>query len=137
MYSVDQPVGNGGVNRRDDVLLVQFFLRVAQEEDKASGGDRFQPPGERPITIDGAFGRQTANYIKFFQEESNRRAGGIRADQRIDPMNGSLRGSGSGSLFTMAALNFDYFDRQGKGFHSNISIDFRFPNELRKSLFIG
>ncbi|HRH43438.1 MAG TPA: hypothetical protein PKY82_17540 [Pyrinomonadaceae bacterium] len=137
LYTVEKVVGIGGFNSRDDVFLVQFFLRVAMEEDKARGGDRFLPPGERPISIDGSFGRQTASYIKFFQEEGNRRAGlSPVSSQRIDPFTGSFRGLKTGSLLTIAALNFDYMERQGKGFHSNISLDPRFPNDLKKSLFV-
>ncbi len=137
LYTVENIVGSGGSNRRDDVLLVQFFLRVAMEEDKARGGDRFVPPGEQPISIDGIFGRQTIAYLKFFQEEGSRRIGFPRAaDQRVEPLNSSLRGAIGRNLLTMAALNFDYMERMGKGFHSNISLDSRFPIELRKFLFV-
>jgi hypothetical protein len=31
-YTVDQAVGPGCPNRRDDVLLVQYFLRVARDD---------------------------------------------------------------------------------------------------------
>ena len=82
LYSVDQVVGVGGLNRRDDILLVQFFLQVARDDD-ARGNSGFIPPGEAPINIDGIFGRNTAAHIKFFQEESLRRVGDGRVELRI------------------------------------------------------
>jgi len=136
IYSVGQSVGLGGANVRDDVLLVQFFLSVLRQQD-ARGNSGFLPPGDPPLIIDGAFGQKTANAIRFFQEESNRRAGRIKADQRIDPLKGGLLGSLTGSLLSMALLNFEYLNRQGKGFHSNISFDPLFPSGLRKVLFMG
>jgi hypothetical protein len=111
MYSVDQTVGNGCPNVRDDVFLVQFFLRRLMDDDvKQNGG--FIPPGEEPIKVDGAFGRQTAAYIKFFQEETIRRTVGPN-DKRVDPMNGNLRSPTGGFLFTMTSFNFENFNRQG------------------------
>ena len=139
MYSVDQAVGFGGANRRDDVLLVQFFLLIARDSD-ARGNQGFTPPGQQTIKTDGVFGPETAAYIKFFQEDTDRRVsvGGVFvADGRIDPLDGKLRGSQRGGLLTMASLNFEYLNRQGTGFHSNISIDPRFPIGLKKSLFIS
>jgi len=134
-YSVDSAVGTGCPNVRDDVLLVQFFLlRMMDDDVKGNGG--FIPPSEQPITIDGTFGRQTATYIKFFQQETIRRTVGP-SDNRVDPMKGNLRSPTGGFLYTMTSFNFEYFNRQGSGFHANISIDPLFPAELKKHLFVG
>jgi hypothetical protein len=138
IYTVESVVGIGGANKREDVLLVQFFLRVAMDETKGLGReDRFLPPGENPISIDGRFGKQTAAYIKFFQEESSDRIGlPSRGDSRVEPFAGIFRGVNTGKLMTIVALNFDHLERRGTGFHSNLSIDSRFPTELKKFLFV-
>jgi len=138
MYSVDQPVGVGLPNRKDDVLLVQFFLARAREQD-ARGNPGFVPPGQREITIDGTFGPITAAHIKFLQTETNQRtaSGRVLADGRVDPLGGKLLGQRTSSLLTMAVLNFEYLNRQGTGFHANISIDPLFPVDLKPSLFMS
>jgi hypothetical protein len=137
MYSVDQPVGVASPNRREDVLLVQFFLARNRDQD-AAGRPGFIPPGRPPIVVDGVFGPTTAAHLTFFQTESNNRtAPRIRVDGRVDPLEGKLLGSHTASLLTMAVLNFEYLNRQGKGFHSNISIDPLFPAGLKSSLFMA
>jgi hypothetical protein len=136
-YTVDQAVGQGCPNRRDDVLLVQFFLKVAMED--ATGSPGYRPPGEKPITVDGTCGRQTVAYIKFFQEEGNRRNPGIptTTDQRVDPvLSGTTKGALAGTFYTILALNVIYKERRGD-LHLNISDDPLFPAELTKSLFIS
>ena len=53
VYTVDQAVGNGCLNKRDDTLLVQFFLKVVSEGPAKSD---FTPPGRGPIATDGIWG---------------------------------------------------------------------------------
>jgi hypothetical protein len=77
-------------------------LRGIQMPEEIKG---FTPPGQQTIKTDGVFGPQTAAYIKFFQEDTNRRisvGGAFLADRRIDPLDGKLRGSQKGGLLTMA-----------------------------------
>lgn len=138
IYTVESAVGIGAANKREDVLLVQFFLRIAMEERKIFGReDRFLPPGEKPISIDGRFGRQTAAYIKFFQDETSKLSGFPgRGDSRVDPFAGVFRGVNTGKLLTIVALNFDHLERRGTGFHSSLVFDPRFPIELKKFLYV-
>ena len=87
MYSVDQAVGSGGANRRDDVLLVQFFLLIARDSD-ARGNQGFTPPGQQTIKTDGVFGPETAAYIKFSRKTQ---IGAFLSAVGSLPMGGSTR----------------------------------------------
>jgi hypothetical protein len=57
LFTIDHTVGHHGVNHRSDVLLVQFFLRALIPT----------PPGAPAIPVDGHCGRQTINWIRYFQ----------------------------------------------------------------------
>lgn len=136
VYSVDQSVGQGGSNRKDDVMLVQFFLRVAMEVRLGKG---FNPPGERPITIDGSFGKQTNTYIKFFEEENNRQQpGSMSKDGKIEPMSPSSGGRGgvTGVVFKIARLNFEHLLRRTPAIHNDIKLSQLFPSELLPSIYV-
>jgi hypothetical protein len=138
IYSVEQAVGIGSPNQREDVLLVQFFLRTLQ--DPGGGGAPFVPPGESaPLAIDGVFGKHTAAHIKFFQEEDSRRNPGstLVKDQRIDPVKrGKVTGAITGKLLTITSLNIQYAQRKGKSLHNNINQDPLFPPELTSAFFL-
>ena len=136
LYTVDQAVGLGGGNRRDDVLLVQLFLRVLMEP----GGSEapYVPPGRRPLAIDGVCGDDTLAYIRFYQEEAQRRFPQAPVpDGRVDPMrSGSVIASISHKVYMLVALNVGYREKRGD-LYLNIGSDPLFPAELRKSLYIG
>jgi hypothetical protein len=133
VYVVDRSVGPGGTNVRGDVLLVQYFLRVAMENGKASKG--FVPPGEKPITIDGQCGGQTNRYIKFFQEEARRRGAAVKQDGVVDPVvTGTVIGSISQSFYTIVAMNSAYRGRRSDD--HDIASDPLFPLDLTKELYI-
>jgi hypothetical protein len=109
-YAVDGSVGTGCINGRRDVLLVQYFLRVAMEPSYDPG---FVPPGEQPIEIDGICGSQTSKYIRFFQEETIRRGYPIIADGRVDPLHSGDVTTGSPvRLKTLWYLNQSHFGRR-------------------------
>ena len=57
LFTVDHAVGLHGANHRHDVLLVQFFLRALIPT----------PAGAPTIPLDGYCGRQTINWIRYFQ----------------------------------------------------------------------
>ena len=80
MYSVDQAVGFGGANRRDDVLLVQFFLLIARDSD-ARGNQGFTPPGQQTIKTDGVFGPETA--CVYRKLKLGRSGGEVRQGWRV------------------------------------------------------
>jgi hypothetical protein len=65
LYLVDATVGRSSANRRDDVLLVQFFLNAlwGKSPDKKTviGGSGAAP------AIDGVCGRITIDAIETFQ----------------------------------------------------------------------
>jgi hypothetical protein len=134
-YSVDQAVGTGCPNRREDVLLVQHLLRIAWRDAGSSKG--FRPPGEtEPLKADGMFGPKTAKFIKFFQEEAIRRGADCATDQRVDPaVSGTSRGGLSGRFYTILAMSSARNSRQ-LGNQDDISRDPGFPTELTKYFII-
>ncbi len=134
-YTVEKAVGQGCPNVRDDVFLVQFFLRRAMQDCPESKG--YVPPGERPITIDGIYGQQTYRYISFYEDEANRRKPGIvTTDRIIDPINKSGTGKGamSGKYYKILGLNVSYKQRMGL-LVADIKRDPIFPHELTSSLY--
>jgi hypothetical protein len=135
-YTVDQAVGTGCPNRREDVLLVQHLLKIAWNDAGASKG--FRPPGEAaPLSVDGMFGPQTARFIKFFQEEAIRRGANCATDQRVDPaVSGTSSGGLSGKFYTILAMNSARNSRQG-GNQDDITLDPAFPVELTKHFIIN
>ena len=146
VYSVDQAVGEGCPNRRDDVLLVQFLLRTLREDTEENGVKYpgFRPPGQDPIDIDGVFGPQTNKYIRFFDAELNRQRAGqpesakVVTDGRIDPIaSGGFYGSLSHKIYKMFLLNTYYAEIKGKPMHEKIYMDTSFPKELAKWLFMA
>ncbi len=65
-YIVDYPVGPHAWNHRDDVLLVQSFLRVLADREK-----RYRPSGGHDLVISGAYNDLTGAYIKQFADANN------------------------------------------------------------------
>ena len=87
VYVTDEEVGRGRANRRDDVLLVQFFL-AALSSDLLQSGNRFfnytdkrgtdfnyTVANHRPLRVDGTCGSETIAYIKHFQAEASKMRG--------------------------------------------------------------
>ncbi|MGL4291349.1 MAG: hypothetical protein ACRCVA_33675 [Phreatobacter sp.] len=134
-FVVDQRVGTGGANIGDDVFLVQFLLRVASETARGFAG--IQPPGEGPLVISGSLNQQTQKYIKFYQEEINRRTKTttLFADGAVDPVRpGQKSGSLHNTFYTILDLNVSFRSRRGDGFR--IETDPLFPPTLIPRLFI-
>jgi len=82
-YNVDEAVGSRAPNRRQDVLLVQYFLKIIFDNPIA-----FQPrlptlPGP-PLTVDGISGPITLRAIKTFQELCKAKGMLIATDGRVD-----------------------------------------------------
>jgi hypothetical protein len=135
-YVVDAAVGTGCPNVRQDVLLVQFFLRALMVD--AGAEKAYQPPGEQPIQIDGACGPRTIAYIKYFQEENSRRNPGvvIHKDCRVDPItSGTHISSITHTAYTIIKLNSTYRSRF-KALAANPILDPLFPRDLAKALYM-
>lgn len=134
-YTTDQPVGTGCINKRDDVLLVQFFLKVVSE---GSMKARFTPPGEKPLVCDGRWGRQSQMYLdRFIVEVQGLSWDGpvLKRDGRVDPVEGGkLTGATSHSIYTILVLNAVYGRTRGPGARNDITTDALFPAALTPSL---
>ncbi len=107
-YNVGEAVGPGMANRRIDVLLVQFFLKVTIDNPSSFRRPMPPPPG-RPLVVDGIAGETTFRTIKAFQEHI--KVGGqlaITADGRVDRAIGNGRGTISKNQFTVTFLNTAY-----------------------------
>ena len=134
VYLIDQAVGLGGHNQREDVALVQFFLRAMFEDVK----DYKMPTGP-PLVIDGICGPQTIEYIRAWQKQETAIAEGsfkLLQDGQISPaLNHSWFGSISHLRYSIIALNSIYANTNGKEQHANISTDPRCPVSLLPSIF--
>jgi hypothetical protein len=136
VHTNDQAVGNGCPNRRDDVLLVQFFLKVLSE---GQSQRNLTPDGFGPINIDGLWGPTSQAYLNFFLEVNSAANPGspLTQDGRVDPVvSGRFFGSRSGHVYTIIALNSLYQTVRGPNSLQNITTDPLFPQELRPSLQI-
>ena len=91
-------VGPGQANRRDDVLLVQWLLHQY-----FSKSPKIPPPPGPMIKVDGAFGRQTGEYIKAFQNGGKTQGYNLKPDGVISRASGFF--SSSGSQYTITHLN--------------------------------
>lgn len=133
-YGIDQAVGRGCPNKRDDVALVQFFLRAVLED-----GKEYKVPPGSPLTIDGVCGSQTIEYIKAWQgQESVLGEGNMKPlqDGQVSPaLHRSAFGSISHTRYTIVALNTIYAFVDGVNKHANIALDPRCPVNLLPSIF--
>jgi hypothetical protein len=136
VYTIDQAVGNGCPNRRDDVLLVQFFLKVVSEGPQKS---EFTPAGRGPMNTDGGWGPASQAYLnQFIVVNSAQNPGSpLTQDGRVDPVvGGRVTGSQTGHVYTILALNTSYKNVRGPAALQDVTTDSAFPQELRPSLKI-
>jgi hypothetical protein len=104
-YNVIHAVGKQCPNIRDDVKLVQYLLIAFYDKALSSSSVYTRPKGE--MTVDGICGPVTLNWILKFQLDVNTRyPGTVAADNRVDRVrNKDLKGSISGTIYTLALLN--------------------------------
>lgn len=138
VYVVDQAVGRACPNRRDDVLLVQFFLRVASEGPKKA---RLTTPGGKPLQVDGMWGPSSQAMLDRFiavENVDNPEPHLLLVnDGRVDPTaSGTLLGSKSKSMYTILALNVAFTKARSQQALQDITTDPLFPQELRRSIKI-
>lgn len=139
VYTIDLAVGNGCPNRRDDVLLVQFFLKVVSEGPQKS---EFTPAGRGPMQTDGVWGPVSQAYLNQFiavpaKLNSQNPGAPLTQDGRVDPVvGGRTTGSLTGNVYTILALNTSYKNVRSVFALQDITTDPVFPQELRRSLKI-
>ena len=135
-YTVDFAVGTGCANKRDDALLVQFFLKVVSEGPQK---DAFTPPGRPAIATDGIWGPNSQAYLDQFINANSAQnpSAPLKKDGRVDAVvGGKLKGSLTGLVYTILALNNSYRGVRGNAAMLDITTDALFPAELRPSLKI-
>ncbi|HEY6982149.1 hypothetical protein [Reyranella sp.] len=136
IYLVDGTVGRGGANRRDDVLLVQFFLNALWGK-LNDGKTVFGGPGAAPA-IDGVCGRITTGVIEAFQKWYwVQPARGAFIDGRVDPLPPGLKFGPVHKLpYTIIGLNAGFGLTFSVDRHARLSKEPGFPMELKSKLFV-
>ena len=136
VVSVDDSVGQGGVNRRPDVLLIQFLLKAVSDEMAGRTGSWWKVPGAKSLKIDGQYGDSTREYIALFQQQYTKFK--LTQDGRVDPfVKGGWFGPRTHALMTMAALNMAYTEAEGDDAHFDMTDHPLFPREIRPALQIS
>jgi len=101
--NVSASVGNGGVNSKDDVLVVQAMLKYALEARSYFIGEKFPEPNG---TMDAA----TMELIRKYQQYLRRKVKiPISVDGRIDPAKGAAA-FGKKGKWTIQMLNADVME---------------------------
>ena len=140
-YFVTSPVGIGKANRRDDVLLVQFFLAAISSRADTATQESFKPPGAQPFIIDGIWGPNSQRYLNHFLATFNRgsqKAGtkGIWADGVVDvPPPGVFFGALHHQLYAIVVLNATYREQFGTPAHAQLHTNGLFPKELTDQFY--
>jgi hypothetical protein len=129
-YNVDSAVGRGGLNKREDVLLVQFFLQVAFDETSVFQKDPF--PGDLEVT--GTPDQDTMDAILHFQTVLKKNGSHIFTDGRVDTVVGEhFRGGAANNQYTIIFLNEAYSNAR-PGQLAGIAKAGDCPGELRPLL---
>jgi hypothetical protein len=141
VYYIDGAVGQGRANKRDDVMLVQFFLKALSLRADTESGESYQPPGQRQIQIDGSCGATTVAFIRHFQGVVDRasKAAQLRPwqDGVVDVVpQGAMFGAIHGGVYTMISLNIAYSSLYGKDAHAKLFSDPLLPRELATIFFV-
>jgi hypothetical protein len=129
-YNLSSAVGPGCVNKRTDVMLVQFFLHQIYSHPAKSN----KPAGPK-IQINGAFDGTTANWIRHFQADIKGQAKSIMADGRVDPVQGAqnARSSMSKTFYTISWMNYGHWHRYRRD-HNCLEENPLVPGDLRLEL---
>jgi hypothetical protein len=140
-YGIDLAVGASRANRRDDVMLVQFFLKSLSRTIDSETKESYTPSGQAMLQVDGIYGPRTAAYVKHFEAVLSRASQGaamqLWQDGVIDSKPpGTNVGPIHGRVYAIIRLNTSYAASFGIDRHSAIDKDPDFPRELRPKLFI-
>jgi hypothetical protein len=122
-------VGAGGVNRRDDVFLVQWMLHRIYSDAK------FPLAGGKPLKVDGYAGTQTVQWIAAFQEQVRSGEHPCHVDGRVD----SAREPSAGvtkTVYTIIWLKL-YLRQYSPAAFAEPSVDPTCPRELLNALAVN
>ncbi|POR51786.1 hypothetical protein [Bosea psychrotolerans] len=143
MYLIDLAVGRGCPNRRGDVLLVQFFIRLLQDQPQKLDGEQYNfiPSSGRQLKVDGVCGEETIRHIAHFKQEHDKSGAageqGMLKDLRIDPMlTSNPFGVRTGHVLSILRLNQDVAASIGAERFRKLYAERLFPQELRNEFFI-
>ncbi len=142
IYLIDESVGQSGANRRKDVLLVQFFIRLLQDQPQKLDGEQynFVPPNSKQLAIDGVCGQHTIRHIVHFKKEHDRTNEGgqmMHHDARVDAMKtGDPIGPRTGRVLSILRLNQDVIASIGVERFRKLYAERLFPAELKDEFFI-
>ena len=127
-------MGRNCANRRPDVLLVQFLLKVSDES--PAHAHWWKVKRGRASKIDGIYGEHTQSLIDQIQEQVQPGRGDkVARDGRVDPIaNSSYYGARTGVLMTMVVLNLMYMESTGSSDISSMPHHPLWPKELSNGL---
>jgi hypothetical protein len=91
MTSIGASVGKGGVNRKEDVTIVQELL-----------APHAAALGRPPLDVDGAYGDNPFQAIRLYQERVVGGGAGARPDGKVDPGGRTWQALSSGTTVTPA-----------------------------------
>lgn len=104
IYNVDLSVGTNAVNKRDDVMLVQYCLKHIW-----SNRTRFDPPLTSPpkgdMVVDGLCGPTTRRWIGEWQFMTRKRGHNVTTDGLVDKARGSFESTISKTVYHIVKLN--------------------------------
>ncbi len=132
VYNIDDSVGPGAPNRRDDVLLVQYFLKSINDKRDAAS-PRFAPLPLAPsevFKVDGVAGPITFRAIEHFQQQAAQQGRKVVADGRVDKV------TTTNVPNTLSVLNNFYFILRRADF-ANIAMAADCPNDLKASISLA
>jgi len=130
IYNLDDNVGRFMPNNRQDVLLVQFFLREIMNHPDSKAG---RPPGN-DISVDGLFGNQTETWIYAFQNLVKSKGLRVMVDGKVNTAPSDYKARfGGGIGYTIFHLNGTY-RRRWRTDHDYLDKCARVPVELRAAV---
>lgn len=131
-YNINFAVGDNAPNMKEDVMLVQFFLREVYK-----GRTSFDPAEKPPrgeMKVDGVCGPITKNWLLKFQLDIRNRGSSIYADKRADKVKGVVS-SISQTIYTLIFLNAGV--KKVRPDFENLESAPDVPNELRPAFRMG
>jgi hypothetical protein len=132
IYNITLPVGQNMPNMRDDVMLVQILMKLANFTRNSLGMGPIE--ASRNIKVDGYFGDQTKRMIGAFEIYVRERKRLIIADGVFEPSSDDGY-TGKGVLYKIIHLN--RFAKESSPFgndFNNLPEDSNTPQILRQAL---